>query len=119
MAFATLALAELGLVYGMRSTTAAAWQAPRNCWLDASVLASAAVVAVAVYLPGVRSAFAAVPLGPAAGAIVLALALVPLVAVELYKAHRRSRAASGSRPPARRVNGTRATRRTASSSSPR
>ncbi|MGE5273597.1 MAG: cation-translocating P-type ATPase [Verrucomicrobiota bacterium] len=102
MAFATLALAELGLVYGMRSTTAAAWQAPRNRWLDASVLASAAVVAVAVYLPGLRSAFAAVPLDPAAAAIVLALALVPLVAVELYKAYRRSRAPGGA-PPRRPI----------------
>ena len=119
MAFATLALAELGLVYGMRSPTAAAWQAPRNRWLDASVLASAAVVALAVYLPGVRSAFAGVPLGPAAAAIVLALALVPLAAVELYKAHRRGRVSPGPPPAGGSVNGKRETRRTASWSSPR
>jgi Cation transporting ATPase, C-terminus len=95
---ATLALAELGLVYGMRSTTAAAWQAPRNRWLNASVLASAALVVAAVYLPGVRSAFAAVPLDPAAAATVLALSLVPLAAVELYKAWRRSQTFNDSPP---------------------
>lgn len=99
MAFATLALAELGLVYGMRSTTAAAWKAPRNRWLNASVVASAAVVAVAVYLPGARSAFAAVPLDPTAAAIALALALIPLAVVELYKAHRRSNASRDSARP--------------------
>jgi heme A synthase len=76
----------------MRSTTAAAWHAPRNRWLNRSVLASAAVVAAAVYLPGLSSAFAAVPLDPAAAAIVLALALVPLAVVELHKARHRSKA---------------------------
>jgi Ca2+-transporting ATPase len=119
MAFATLALAELGLVYGMRSMSEAAWQAPRNRWLNVSVVASAALVAVAVYVPGARSAFAAVPLDPAASAIVLALALVPLAAVELYKAYRRSRASHGSPPAGRWVNGPRETTHTAWSSSPR
>jgi calcium-translocating P-type ATPase len=114
MAFATLALAELGLVYGMRSPAAAAWEAPRNRWLDASVLASALLVAVAVYLPGVRSAFAAVPLAVPAAAIVLALALVPLAAVELYKARRRAGGSRGSPPreqvPAREARLSRAAR---------
>jgi Ca2+-transporting ATPase len=99
MAFATLALAELGLVYGMRSASAAAWHAPRNGWLNASVVASAALVAGAVYLPGARSAFAAVPLDLGALAIVLVLSVVPLAAVEAFKAFRRSRGFPGA--PAR------------------
>jgi Ca2+-transporting ATPase len=98
MAFATLALAELALVYGMRSATAPAWQAPRNRWLDASVFASAAVVGAAVYLPGANAAFAATPLDVTAAVIVLALALVPLAGVELLKAQGRS-----NRPPALRT----------------
>ena len=39
MAFATLALSELALVYGMRSRTVAAWRLPPNTWLNLSVLA--------------------------------------------------------------------------------
>ena len=123
MAFATLALSELGLVYGMRSASVAAWQAPRNLWLNASVLASAALVAAVVYLPGARSAFAAEQLDATAAAVVLALALVPLGVVELAKAYRRSRESPGStrrltdsdevrrrrdeRPPTARIRATR------------
>jgi Ca2+-transporting ATPase len=95
MAFATLALAELALVYGMRSASEAAWRAPRNPWLDASVLGSAALVAAVVYAPGAHSAFAATPLDLRSAAIVIALALVPLAAVELLKSHRRSRLRHG------------------------
>jgi magnesium-transporting ATPase (P-type) len=99
MAFATLALAELALVYGMRSFSIPAWRLPSNLWLDLSVLASAAVVVAAIYLPGADSAFATVALGAPAAAIVVALALVPLAGVELAKAwERRPRAA----PPAPR-----------------
>jgi len=89
MAFATLALAELALVYGMRSYSTAAWRLPANPWLNASVLASVAVVALAVYLPGAAAAFATTPLHADAAAIVAALALLPLGAVELLKARRR------------------------------
>ena len=42
MAFATLALSELALVYGMRSYSTPAWRLPRNRWLDASVVVSVA-----------------------------------------------------------------------------
>jgi Ca2+-transporting ATPase len=91
MAFGTLALAELALVYGMRSGSEAAWNAPRNPWLDASVLGSVALVVAVVYAPGTDSAFAATPLDATSAAIVIALALVPLAAVEVLKSHRRSR----------------------------
>ncbi len=69
---------------------------PRNLWLNASVLASAALLAAIVYLPGARSAFAAEQLDATAAAVVLALALVPLGVVELAKAYRRSRESPGS-----------------------
>ena len=89
MAFATLALAELALVYGMRSPTAAAWRLPRNRWLDASVAGSVAVVAAAVFLPALHGAFATVTLDARESLLVLVLALVPLAAVELAKRLRR------------------------------
>ena len=88
MAFVTLALSEIALVYGMRSSTVPAWRAPRNRWLDLSVVGSALIVVGAVYLPGIRTAFAAVPLEPVEASIVLALALLPLAVVELAKAWR-------------------------------
>jgi P-type Ca2+ transporter type 2C len=91
MAFATLALSELALVYGLRSTTVAAWRMPANRWLNRSVLASVALVAGVVYLPAAHAAFVTTALSPTATAIVVALALVPLAAIELTKAFRRPR----------------------------
>jgi Ca2+-transporting ATPase len=90
MAFATLALSELALVYGMRSPTAAAWRAPQNRWLDLSVAGSAAVVALVVYFPGGQSAFGTASLDAWHAVASLLLALVPLAAVEAFKALRRS-----------------------------
>ncbi len=89
MAFATLALSELALVYGMRSPTVAAWRLPRNRWLDASVAGSVVVVAAAVFLPALHGAFATVSLDARESLLVLVLALVPLAAVELAKRLRR------------------------------
>ena len=51
MAFATVAFAELALVFSLRSPVRAAWEAPRNLYLVGSVVLSAAVVLVAVYVP--------------------------------------------------------------------
>ncbi len=101
MAFATLALAELALVYGMRSYSTAAWRLPPNRWLNTSVVTSAAVVVLAVYLPGAPAAFSTTPLHASAAAIVAALALVPLAGVELLKARRR-RTGSAPAPPGER-----------------
>ena len=89
MAFATLALSELALVYTMRSYSTPAWSMPRNRWLDLSVLASVGVVMGVVLLPAARAPFATAPLGASAIAIVVVLSLVPLAAVELVKAYRR------------------------------
>jgi Ca2+-transporting ATPase len=86
MAFTTLALAELVLVFTLRSTTAAAWTLPRNDWLWASVLGSGAVVFAAVYLPAGHAALATVSLAPAALAVALVLAVLPAAGVEVAKA---------------------------------
>ena len=51
MAFATVAFAELALVFSLRSPVRAAWEAPRNLYLVGSVVLSAAIVVVAVYVP--------------------------------------------------------------------
>jgi magnesium-transporting ATPase (P-type) len=92
MAFATLALSELALVYGMRSRTVAAWRLPPNGWLNLSVFLSFLVVVAAVYTPGGDAVFATVPLDPVDAATVALLALVPLAAIELLKSRsRRSR----------------------------
>jgi Ca2+-transporting ATPase len=90
-AFAALALSELVLVYSLRSTREAAWRAPRNGWLTASVVASALLVVVLVYAPFAHEPFATVSLGPGVAAVAGALAVVPFTAVELAKAVRRRR----------------------------
>ena len=98
MAFATLALAELALVYGMRSPSAAAWEGPRNGWLDLSVAASIGLVAGIVLLPQAHAPFATVSLEAWQALLVVAFALVPLVGLELLKATRRRRLARLARP---------------------
>jgi Ca2+-transporting ATPase len=98
MAFATLALAELALVYGMRSPTAAAWEGPRNRWLDLSVAASIGLVAGIVLLPQAHEPFATVSLEVWQALLIVPFALVPLVGLELLKATRRRRLARLARP---------------------
>jgi P-type Ca2+ transporter type 2C len=91
MAFTTLALSELVLVFSIRSPRLAAWRLPSNRWLDASVLASAAFLAGAVYVPAAHEPFAtvALPLAPALAAV--ALAAAPAAIIELVKLARRTR----------------------------
>ena len=86
MAFATIALAELVLVFSIRSGERPAWRAPGNPFLVASVSLSAAFVAAAVYLEPLGAAFGTVPLEPRAAAVVLALAAAPALAAEAGKA---------------------------------
>jgi Ca2+-transporting ATPase len=86
MAFATVALAELVLVFSCRSPREAAWRIPRNGYLLASVAASAAVVALAVYLPELQGPLGTSPLGLSEAALVVALALVPTAVAEAGKA---------------------------------
>jgi len=101
MAFATLGLAELVLVYGMRSTSAPAWRLPANRWLDASVAASLVVLAGIVYLPRGHEVFATSGLDLTETVIVAALAVVPLGGVELLKAVLRRRSSEPRRPDVR------------------
>jgi Ca2+-transporting ATPase len=91
MAFTTLALSELLLVYSIRSPSLAPWRLQSNRWLDLSVLASAGFLACSVYLPIAQEPFAtvALPLAPALTAI--ALAAVPSLGVETAKFVRRHR----------------------------
>jgi magnesium-transporting ATPase (P-type) len=89
MAFATLALSELALVFSIRAGDASFRSPPRNPLLLAAVAGSLLVLALVVYLPALHEAFGTVSLGPAAAAVVLALALAPAVAAEAAKAVRR------------------------------
>jgi magnesium-transporting ATPase (P-type) len=86
MAFATVALAELGLVFSVRSPIRPAWHAPRNPYLVGSVVLSAAVVAACVYWSALNDVIETVPLGGAELGAVVLLALVPFATVEAGKA---------------------------------
>jgi Ca2+-transporting ATPase len=85
MAFVTLALAELAIVFGLRSPRVAAWRLPRNSWLVAGVAASALLVVVFVYFPALHGPLHTTSLGVADALVVAGLALTPLLAVELAK----------------------------------
>ena len=85
MAFATLALAELALVYGMRSPSIPAWRLPANRWLNLSVFASVVVIAAVIFLPAAHAAFATTSLSLGETIAVVLLSFVPLAGVELYK----------------------------------
>jgi Ca2+-transporting ATPase len=89
MAFATIALSELALVYAIRTPRLPAWRGPRNDALTAAVAISAAAVAAALLVEPVRAVLGTEPLGAAALAVVLGLALLPAAAVEAVKAARR------------------------------
>ena len=91
MAFATIALAELAFVFSLRSAPRPAWRGPRNLLLGWSVLLSALVVALVLYLPWLAGPLGTTALDAPELAIVLALALLPAVLFETVKALRRSR----------------------------
>jgi len=74
------------LVFAIRSPQIHAWRLPRNGWLLASAIASAALVAAVVYLPVAHEPFQTVSLGLGPAAVVVGLALAPFVLVELAKA---------------------------------
>jgi calcium-translocating P-type ATPase len=90
MAYATIALSELALVFTMRSRRQAAWRLPRNAWLETSVLGSALLVAATLYVPALRDALRTVQLDAARALAVVGIALVPALAVEAVKARRRA-----------------------------
>ena len=86
LAFATIALAELALVFTLRSTREPAWRGPRNPTLGLSVLASTLVVIVAIYLPPIAEMLDTTPLDAPELAIAAGLALVPAALFEAGKA---------------------------------
>ena len=89
MAFATVALAELVLVFAVRAPRAPAWRAGRNPALILAVAGSVLVVAASIYLPLGRELLETAWLGPAELGIVLLLALLPTAVLEVAKAVRR------------------------------
>ncbi len=86
MAFATLAAAELAIVFAVRSPRRAAWREPANRFLFGAVAGSAAFLLLAIYLSPLREALGTVSLDAGQLATALALALAPFVAVEAAKA---------------------------------
>jgi P-type Ca2+ transporter type 2C len=91
MAFATIALAELLLVFSCRSERAPAWRGPWNPWLVASVLISLLLLLGAVYLPFLHEPLGTVSLGGPGAAVVLGFALLPALAAEIAKTYVRRR----------------------------
>ena len=73
MAFATIALAELVLVFAVRAPRSPAWRAGRNPALILAVAGSVLVVAASIYLPLGRELLETAWLGPAQLGIVLLL----------------------------------------------
>ncbi len=89
MAFASIALAELVLVFSLRSDTLPAWQAPANRYLVAGSGLSATIVVLALYLPALHGALGTVSLSGRDLALVVLLALIPAAGTELIKTGRR------------------------------
>jgi P-type Ca2+ transporter type 2C len=85
-AFATVALAELALVFSMRSRLAPAWREPRNPYLFVGVALSLAIVACALFLPWLRGPLETVRPESSELALVVGLALVPFACLEAAKA---------------------------------
>jgi calcium-translocating P-type ATPase len=94
MAFATVALGELIVVFAVRSPLQPAWAQGPNRWLIGGVLASTAVLAAAIYARPLHAPLGTVTLNPAPLAVAATLAVVPAVVVEGGKALLR-RAAPG------------------------
>jgi Ca2+-transporting ATPase len=85
-AFATIAVAELALVFATRSPLEPAWRAPWNPYLAAGVAVSLVVVGAVVFLPALHEPLGTVSLGHSDIGVVLALAIAPFVLVEVSKA---------------------------------
>jgi Ca2+-transporting ATPase len=84
--FATVALAELFLVFSMRSRVERAWRGPRNFYLLAGVGSSLVIVGLTLFLPWLRESLSMVRLSPAELGLVIGLAALPAFAVEALKA---------------------------------
>jgi Ca2+-transporting ATPase len=85
MAFATIALSELIVVFAVRSPLEAAWKAPRNPYLFGGVAISVLLLALTIYVPALHEPFGTVALGAGQLAVVSAFALLPFASVEVVK----------------------------------
>ena len=85
MAFATLAVAELILVFSIRSGTSPAWKAPRNRLLLASVVLSFLLLILMIFVSSLRHVFGTEPLSMATVAIVAGLSVAPAALTEATK----------------------------------
>lgn len=85
MAFATIALAELVLVFSIRAGREPAWARRRNPVLLASVALSGVLLLLTIVVPPLRAAFGTAPLGGAAVLAVICLAFAPAALTELVK----------------------------------
>ena len=89
MAFVTLAVAELILVFSIRAVSVAPWRVPRNGYLESAVLASMLILVAAVYVPFLHEPLGTVSLGSLELTTALALGVLPAACLELAKALRR------------------------------
>ncbi len=84
-AFATVALAELALVFSCRSPRLPSWRLAPNRYLHAAVALSLLVVALLVYAPFLQGSVGTVALTAREALLVLALATVPALLTESGK----------------------------------
>jgi Ca2+-transporting ATPase len=85
MAFATIAFAELVLVFAVRSPIRPASDGPRNLYLAGAVVVSALLVAAAIYVPALHEPLGTVSLSASELGVTLLLALAPAACVEVGK----------------------------------
>ena len=85
MAFGTVALAELALVFSFRSERVPLWRLPANPLLALVCVVSAALVALLVYLPAAHDVVGTASVGVVQAVVVAILALVPGVCAEVAK----------------------------------
>jgi P-type Ca2+ transporter type 2C len=85
-AFATIALAELVLVFSVRSRLEHAWREPTNPYLFAGVAVSVAIVGAALFAPWLREPLHTVRPNLFEFGLVAGLALLPAIGVEALKA---------------------------------
>ena len=86
MAFATLALGQLVHALNMRSTHSLFKIGfHTNRYMVGAFIASLALLLTVLLIPGIQGVFSLVPMGIAAWACVVGLAVAPLLIMELYK----------------------------------
>jgi Ca2+-transporting ATPase len=85
MAFATIALSELIVVFAVRAPLVASWKGPANPYLFTAAVASGVLLALTIYLPPLHDPFGTVTLDVSEAAVVVAFALVPFAAIEIAK----------------------------------